>query len=213
MPMSATRTVLVGSVGTGTAFAAVTALRRHWPSQCRIVGQDTNPAHLVTASLLCDTFVRCPPSADPGFLNHLMGVAEKSRIDTYLPLMPAELSLVREHAAELERRGITLIVADRHSQVDASDKWAVVQAALAHGIPVPKTALERAPDGLEEVFAKPRFGYGSRGTVKLSIAAYSVMPESDRRGLVFQQVCDGPEVTVDAFVPAPGGTVHALAGR
>jgi carbamoylphosphate synthase large subunit len=209
--MSAARTTLVGSVGTGTAFAAVTALRRHWPSECRIVGQDTNPAHLVTASLLCDEFVRCPLSADPGFLKHLLTITEKSGVDTYVPLMPVELSLVRKHATELERRGITLVAADRHSETDASDKWAVVNAALAHGIPVPRTALEHAPDGLEEVFAKPRFGVGSKGAVKLSGADYRAMPESDRHGLVFQQVCDGPEVTVDAFVHSPGGAVHALA--
>lgn len=205
------RVVLLGSAGAGAAFAAATSLRRNWPFSVSIVAQDTNPAHLVTTSLISHHFAQCPASSSDLFAEHLLSVVARYNVDAYLPLVPAEVSVARRLAGDLESCGVRLLVADRSSPVELSDKWAFAGAAMSLGLPVPPTELGRLPRDGAWFFIKPRFGFGSRGTAKLSRADCERIAPQELGETLFQVVCEAPEVTVDAFVAPDDSYVFALA--
>lgn len=200
------RTVLIGSAGTGTGFAAACALRRVWSRSVRIVAMDINPRHLVTTSLLADEFQQVPLSAAPEFPAALLGLLERHRVDTYLPLFPEEIAL----AAQLRDEGriaapVAVLAPAAKASALCADKSALSQLLPQHRVPVPRTAAADAPFAAAEFFLKPKNATGSRGARKIA-ASELVSAVGSRAGdWIVQEICAGPEVTVDAFVnPADG---------
>jgi carbamoylphosphate synthase large subunit len=192
--------VLLGSAGTGTAFGAASALRRHWSERVTIVAMDTNPRYLVTASLLCDGFEQVPPSDDEAFPAALLAITKHYRVDTYLPLV--DIELVR--AAELRDsfflpRGIRVLAPPLHSARICLDKYLAALWMEKHAIPTPQTALASQAFRADHYFLKPRQGFGSRGTRKIARTELDRIPESERDDWIVQALCSGPEVTVDVF--------------
>jgi len=194
------RVVLLGSAGTGTAFAAACSLRRAWSQSVKIVAIDINPMHLVTTSLLADCFVKVPLSTAPEFQSKLLGILEHHKVDTYLPLLPEEIAL----AARLREGGhisktVAVMAPSLAASVACADKWKLGYLLTKHGVPVPKTALASEPYVAEDYFLKPKNGTGSRGVRKIKAQELSKFVGSDAEEWVLQEVCSGPEVTVDAF--------------
>lgn len=204
--MNKQRTVLIGSVGTGTGFAAVFALRRVWSQSVRVVAMDINPRHLVTTSLLADQFEQVPISASPEYPATLLGILQRYAVDTYLPLLPEEIALASRLRAE--RRiptTVTVMVPPPAGSAACADKWELSQLLPKHGVPVPRTAPASAPFSAEELFLKPKSATGSRGAQKVKAAELLAVVGQCAADWVVQEICVAPEVTVDAFYdPASG---------
>lgn len=204
-------TLLVGSAGTGTAFHAICALRRHWYDCCTIVSQDINPPHLVTAALFADHHEQCPLATDAGFVDYLSGTIRRHNANQYLPLIPDEVAIARTSRSTINDAGASVISAAVDSPIDLSDKWAVAEASIAAGIPTPSTALAEPLGDHEAFFAKPRFGFGSRGAGVMTRSELASLDSHSKAELIVQERCEGPEVTVDAFVLPEDGYTHAIA--
>ncbi len=91
------RTVLLGSAGTGTAYASMLALRKNWGDSVKIIAIDSNPKHLVTSSLLADKFIQVPLNSDPEFKNKLQAILTDENVDTYIPFIDHEICVVSIH--------------------------------------------------------------------------------------------------------------------
>jgi carbamoylphosphate synthase large subunit len=198
--------VLLGSAGTGIAFAAACALRRVWSQSVKIVAIDINPRHLVTTSLLADVFEQVPLSASPKFSESLLGILRRYEVDTYLPLFPEEIALAALlHSKRNIPASVSVMAPPPMASAACADKWALSQLLPMHGVPVPETAPASAPFAAEEFILKPKDGTGSRGVQKVKASELS-MKVSGRAGeWVVQEICMPPEVTVDSFYdPADG---------
>ena len=205
-------TILVGALGTGTAFGAVSAIRRNFSRDVRVLGIDINPPSLVTASLLCDQTFQVGPSDAPEFAGRLVALIHEHRIHAFLPLLPGEIdSAIRiPHQAQippsfeflfgsLALAGLTL------------DKLTLFEWLRKQGLPTPMTALAGLAFGENQYFLKPRAGAGSRGARRVSALELSSLPEARDDAWIIQEICDGTEVTVDAFSDPELGFFRALA--
>jgi carbamoylphosphate synthase large subunit len=189
---------LIGSAGTGTAFAAAMALRRRWPDRVRLVAMDMNPGHLVTSALLADAFEQVPASSDTEFAAALVDILRRHHIDTYLPLI--DLEILR--AAELREKGllphglVTLApsAASARACLDKLETASIVQSA---GIAVPLTAPATQPFASKQYFLKPRRGFGSRGAGIVARDELDLRAAPRAEDWVVQEICPGPEMTVD----------------
>jgi carbamoylphosphate synthase large subunit len=198
------KTVLIGCAGTGTGFAAVSALRRTWKHDVNIVCTDINPPHLVTAALLADIFEVARPVSDESYRDELVRIIKAHHVTVYLPLLPEEIIIAASiKGSALVPPYLRILAPSEASAIKASDKWQTAQLLLGAGLPTPLTYLASAVEvASHELIAKPRFGYGSRG---VRIVPPGHQPEGDQE--IFQEVCSGPEVTIDAFSdPARGFT-------
>jgi carbamoylphosphate synthase large subunit len=192
--------VLLGSAGTGTAFAAATALRRHWNDSVTILAMDINPKQLVTTSLLADMFQQVPLSENPEFPAVLMELIDKYHIDTYLPLLDVELACAAElRGASLLPGELCLLAPPESTAHICLDKYRAAVWMGHQGIPTPTTSLASKPFAGESFFLKPRKGFGSRGTRIISRAELETILPVERDAWIIQTVCAEPEVTIDAF--------------
>jgi hypothetical protein len=69
--------------------------------------------------------------------------------------------------------------------------------AESNNVRVPATQHLSDLDDLSECFVKPRMGFGSRGAKKMTVLEARELENPDE--LVFQELCDGPEVTVEIY--------------
>jgi carbamoylphosphate synthase large subunit len=209
--MENSRVVLIGAAGTGTAFGAACAIRRVWSQSVKLVVMDINPRHLVTASLLADYFEQVPPSASPGFVDTLLGILQRYSVDTYLPLLPEEIWL----AARLHEEGripstVNVMVPSLAASDACADKLTLSQLLSKEGLPVPRTAPASSPFPGKKFFLKPKNGTGSRGARPVHISElFGVVGESGSDWIV-QEICQRPEVTVDAFFDPGSNFSYAL---
>lgn len=208
---SAMHIVLLGAAGTGTAFAAACSLRRHWSRAVNIIAMDTNPLHLVTASLLSDHFEQVPGSASPEFSGALEKIIHRYNVDTYLPLMPPEIELSASlRDRDVLPRGLGLLAPSGRGGALCGDKWSLFEALRAREIPVPMTTLASRPFPSDWYLLKPRSGFGSRGVARVAArdleAATAGIPEN----WIVQEPCESPEITVDAFCCAASGIRRSI---
>lgn len=209
--MSRQRTVLIGSAGTGTGFAAVCALRRVWSQSVRVIAMDIHPRHLVTTSLLADGFHQVPLSAAPAFPAVVLDLLQRHQVDAYLPLLPEEIVLAaRMREQGLIANSVVVLAASQEASALCADKWALSQFLPEHGVPVPKTATAAEPFAAEAYFLKLRRGTGSHDARKLQAAELAAALGARAEDWVVQEICSPPEVTVDAFFDPMSGFSHAV---
>lgn len=211
MNIASPKKVLIGAAGTGTAFGAITALRRVWSEDVYILAIDTNPRHLVTASLLANHFEQVPAVASMEFPDILAEIIRSHSVDTYMPLLPEEIAL----AANLKAEGkipprLRLLTPSPTSSRICADKFELAHHLSSKKIPVPKTAIASNPFPADNYFIKPRKATGSRGASKISAAELQKMAGDQSQQWIIQELCSGPEITVDAFYDPKEEFLHAI---
>src|SRR5215472_12055962 len=193
------QTVLLTAVGAGAGFASVVALRRHFASGIRIIAADTNPSELVTASLLSDRFFRIPGWRAPAFPARLQEIVRAEAVTTYVPLLDGEIALAAELASTGWLKRTTIVAPGGDVARRCLDKWQCAQWLVDHGVPTPRTWLgtDDLPSG--DYFLKPRSGNGSHGVRRVSSRDLQELETEARAESIVQELCAGPEVTVDVF--------------
>jgi hypothetical protein len=194
------RVVLLGAGGTGTAFAIAMRLKAHWAESVRLVVTDTNPAELVTTSLFADAFIQAPPASDAAFAPFLRDLLIRANVATYIPILNDEIRLAATLAQDPAFAHVDIWSSPTHAlctDKDSADAWLTQLGVRTPARIDPETAHDPGP-----WFAKPRNGFGSRGTGPLTRAAYRALSPETQADLLLQEICAPPEVTVDSFYDA-----------
>lgn len=192
--------VLIGSGGTGAAFAALLSLRRNWDSSVHVVVIDTNPARLVAASVLADEFETVPPFSDSGAAEAVCEVAARHSIDTYMPIFDSEVILAaRLRDAGRLPAGVRVLSPSTASALICEDKLATYRWLIDQGVPTPFTSELGAGVPPEGWFLKRRRGYGSRGARRVVVNDPAWPTGEERHEYILQALCSPPEVTADVF--------------
>jgi len=201
-------TVIVCAAGSGVSYGLIHRLRITWGSKVHIVALDINPAHLVSASVLADEFIQVAPSTDIRFQKQLSSVLYRHTNSHIYPVVNSDFYAL----AELRRSGTfkecDFVCPDDRYLSLATDKLFLDRTMQSIGIPTPETFtaedIERkyVPECL---FIKPRNGFGSLGARGITRNAILAMRENELQNFIVQEVCSGPEVTIDAFVDAKLG--------
>ncbi len=203
--------VLLCAAGTGIAFATVTALRKHWGGDIKIVVADTMPRHLATSSLQADACEHVPPITDASFQDRLLEIIEEHQIETYLPLPPEEIAITAFLRGDGDfPSSLKIIAASNEVEEIVCDKYLTSLWLERHGLPSPCTALATEPFAAGRYFFKPRHGKGSLGAHVLSAQELGQLDEATLAEGVVQEICAGPEVTVDVFFDDRTGFVVCL---
>jgi carbamoyl-phosphate synthase large subunit len=220
-------TVLLTAAGVPGSAALIRALRENGEREVRVVGTDM--AELAIGRHLCDAFHVVPGGADPGFVEALLAVCERERVDVVLPQSSYELPAL---AAARERFEAAVLVASPDAVRRSNDKAETYALLDAIGAPGPAWRLARgreevrsAADALgypgEEVAVKPLESSGSRGFRRLSASAdaltelltnrpgvapalkleelLALLPEEGGPQLLVMELARGRERTIDGI--------------
>jgi carbamoylphosphate synthase large subunit len=194
---SKTKSILIGSSGTGSAFSTVLALRRNWGSSMKIISMDINPSYLVTSSLLTDKFFQVPESANPDFKKIIPKILSDECIDTYIPFIDEEISI----AASMYEEGvinaeIELLVKSSEIAETCNDKFKTYLWLTENNIMTPECfSIKSELNQSDHYVLKPRKGYGSQ-VISLS-KCKEILTELSPDEYLVQCECEKPELTVD----------------
>ena len=163
-------TVLLTASGVPGSAALIRALRENRERELRLVGTDMS--ELAIGRHLCDSFHVVPAGSDPTFVDALVEICERDRVDAVLPQSSYELQALAEGK---ERFGETTVLVASPEAVrrsnDKAETYALLDAIGVRGpawrrvtgsAEVAAAAFELGyPD--EDVAFKPLVSSGSRG--------------------------------------------------
>ncbi len=183
---------------------------------------------------LSNKFYQVPPPERSDFINALLDISDREKIEVILPQVTRELIPLAENKHLFESRGIRIAISSKRSIEIANDKWNITEAAIECGVPAPVSILTKnerefikAVQELgypeKKVVVKPRLSNGLRGLRILTEEKWDVnrflseKPESLEISL--QDILDilrkgnWPELIVQEFLPGIEYTVDVFRGN
>jgi carbamoyl-phosphate synthase large subunit len=166
-------TVLVTAAGAPGAVGIVQSLRANKERALKIIGSDMR----VNASgrPFLDGFHQVPRGRDPGFIDAVIDVCEKSGAEVVIPLSTEELlAFASEKERIADSCGAQVCVSNRKAVETANEKARLFEALGAAGVPVPSHVSITSADDLRNaattlgyphvpICMKPSFAHGGRG--------------------------------------------------
>lgn len=142
----------------------------------RIIAADLS--NLAPALYVADTYYLVPRIDDPAYLDRILDICRKEKINAVTTLIDPEIELLAKNRARFEEIGVEVLAPYTETAELCFDKFKMYQYLTAHGVPTTETwgdyasAMEAVESGslVFPVFVKPRTGSGSVGARKVQDA-------------------------------------------
>ena len=199
----------------GTRNLLVRYFKKNGNGIGKVVGTDCS----VYAPALYETDAHyiVPRMTEPGYLDTILDICRKEKIDAVLPLQEDELSLIASHRKLFEDAGITPIVSNAEAVNLCRDKYAFYKYLQSHNLPT-LTSCDSFEAFMKEseagnmnlpVFMKPMRGCGSIGIQKVEhLDLLQVLCKYQDRmedSYIIQNYADGEEFGADIYVDLLSG--------
>jgi carbamoylphosphate synthase large subunit len=202
--------ILIGAAGTGTSFGIVSRFRAIWGTDIYIAGVDIFEKKLVTSSIFLDDFFQVCRSSNPMFSHEISKIIKDSEIDIFIPILNDEIALAANLQRDSNFKGVQFWSSETYAK--CVDKRFATDLLKTNGLPVP-----REYDGNEsklrsaEWFIKPVNGFGSVGAKFIAESEIESISDVEMNNSIIQEICNGPEITVDSFYDHESGFSRAYA--
>lgn len=90
-----------------------------------------------SAKYLVDVFYRVPPVSADNYIDTILDICKKEKVDIYFPSISAEVTKVSERRKEFEDLGVLLSISNLESVEIANNKLRTYEVLEKAGIPVP----------------------------------------------------------------------------
>ena len=224
-------TVLVSACGAQFMPGLADCLKNNGERTIRIIGVDMGIDPTVLQ--LVDALYQVPRASDPAYVDCLIDICKKEKVDVILPFMSAELLPLIDRKADFDAIGTKVSVSDRHSVEITTNKYKFYAFLKEQGLPVPKFAPIRTVDELipaceacgypnNAVCVKATELSGSRGIriVKPGVSRFDILfgekPNSffttmDELYATLREKDTMPEMMAMEYLPGMEGSVDLIA--
>ncbi len=206
-------TAVVCASGSGVSFGLIQRLRSRWGEKVHIIGLDSNPAPLVTASVVVDEFYTVCQSNERVFLDQISDILDKHDGAHVYPALNSDFTALSEIRKLEKFRNCDFVCPVDDKIKFVKDKLALFEALSAINVPTPKLFTTKdIENGCcdDELFVKPRDGCGSKGARKVNKKELVTYDRKLLNSIIVQEVCQKPEVTVDVFIDIVRGDFAAV---
>ncbi len=169
----------------------------------------TDSSSLSAGFLMADINEVIPQADEHSFLDRLFQIIKMYKVEVLMPSSGSDIYPYSENRKQLAEMGAEAIVSDRDKLEICRDKMLTFQT-LSNKFLLPFTTAESNRIDTFPVLAKPRFGKGSRGIVKIDDESDLKYIISKRDDLVFQEYLPGTEYTVDVLSDLNGKPMFAV---
>ena len=179
--------------------------RKSMDEDDRIIAADLS--NLAPALYMADTYYLVPRIDDPAYLDTILDICCKEKVDAVTTLIDPEIELLAKNRARFEKNDVEVLVPYTETAELCFDKFKMYQYLTAHGIPTPDTwgdyasAMVAVESGslAFPVFVKPRTGSGSVGARKVQNAEMlKTLCEADS-SLIIQRLMQG-DLDADVYI-------------
>lgn len=165
-------TVLITAAGNVFMPGTTACLRQVTERKIRLIGADMNEDPTTLA--MFDACYQVPKGNDPGYVDAILEICRKEKVDVVLPIMSVELNALSARSAEFAAEGILISVSDPEPLRIANNKTLLLDYMKEKGMPCAEYITVRNPDALRQavldmgypersVCVKASEGSGSRG--------------------------------------------------
>lgn len=178
----------------------------------------TDCSELAPAIYEADKHYIVPRMSAPGYLDVILDICGKEKIDGVLSLIDPELSLLAAHAEQFRALGTTVIGSSYDLCEMALDKMQMFHWLVAHGYKCAKSYMEKDAfyGDLEAgkitfpVFVKPARGSASISISKVYDRETIELLFAHEDGLMIQEFLDGQEIGADVYIDMISGEVVSV---
>ncbi len=164
--------ILMTGAGAPGCPSILNCLRNNGERELYIVGVDMNP--MATCRTKVDKFYKVPAAADPTFIDTVLEICKKEKIQALISIVTRELELFAKAKDKFAAIGTIVTTMDYEPLHIANNKGLLLTAMKEGGLPTPGFHVVHTPKELVNavhelgypklpVVVKPTFGNGSRG--------------------------------------------------
>ena len=167
------------------------------------------------AIYMADKYYIVSRMTEPGYVDDIIEICIKEKINVVLPLQEDELLLMAKNKIKFSNKGILLAVSDYETVSLCRDKYEMYRFLCKNKIPTVETVLseevEKILPTMQEVFVKPRNGAGSIGNMRVnSKELLKALVNTCEDSLIIQPYIEGKEYGIDVFVDWISGDIISM---
>lgn len=211
--------VLVSGASGIVGYGVLRSLRQA-RQQCSLIGTSIYDDSVAPA--FCDVFEQAPPTNAPEYLDWLLAVLRRHRIDLLIPGIEIDMYHWVEHVPEILATGALPLLNEPGLIALCKDKWDFYQRLVAAGVScVIESSVKQDFAALAAQFGlpfllKPRRGFGSKGIVRVTSEDVFLKHRADIGPVLMAQPIvgnDEEEFTTSAFCDGRGGYFASMTLR
>lgn len=178
----------------------------------------TDMSNLAPSIYEADKFYTVPRMTAPGYLDVILNICEKEKIDGVLSLIDPELSLLAEHKEKFAAVGTTVIGSSYELCERSLDKFEMYGWLVEHGYKCAKSYMDKEAFYADVVAGKityPVFVKPARGSASIAISkvydkeTVELLFEHSE-GLMIQEFLDGQEIGADVYIDMVSGEIVSI---
>ena len=178
----------------------------------------TDASELGPAIYDADKYYIVPAITEPGYIDLILGICRKEKIDGILSLIDPELSLLAENADRFRAVGTTVIGSSYELCEIVLDKYRMFQWLTEHGYNCAQSWLDKeafysavkAGEAAYPVFVKPARGSASISISKVYDQETVEILFAHEEGLMIQEFLNGQEIGADVYIDMRSGEVVSI---
>ncbi|MGN8848039.1 ATP-grasp domain-containing protein [Bariatricus sp. HCP28S3_C2] len=178
----------------------------------------TDMSNLAPSIYEADKYSTVPRMTAPGYLDVILDICKKEKIDGVLSLIDPELSLLAENKEKFAAVGTTVIGSSYELCEMSLDKYEMYKWLTSHGYKCAKSYMNKeefyadveAGKAQYPVFVKPARGSASIAISKVYDKETIELLFSHSEGLMIQEFLDGQEIGADVYIDMISGEVISI---
>ena len=141
-------TVMMSASGSQFAPGIIKCFKDNGEREIKVVGGDmsTDP----TNQYLVDKFYRVPAVKDPAYVDILLDICKKEKVDIFFPQMSAELPVLLENISRFDDAGIKVSITRNDSLYIANNKLKLFKFMKENNIPFSKFSVISSLDDFDK---------------------------------------------------------------
>ncbi len=199
-------TILVPSASAPAGINTIKSLKMvKYP--VRIVASDTNP--ISAGFFMSDAYEVLPEIDSKLYTTRLFEIIAKHRIGILMPSSGYDIYRYSENKEKLIKLGALPVVSDKQTMEVCRDKMETFNY-LSKKFDLPFTTIDYKKAGKFPLIAKPRYGKGSKGILKIDNEDEINYAQFKKDNLIFQEYLPGTEYTIDVLSDLEGEPIIAV---
>lgn len=190
----------------GTRNKIVEYFKRELKGQGKVIATDCS--NLAPAIYEADKYYIVPRITDENYIDIILDICKKEKINTLISLIDPELSLIAKNIRLFKEIGVNPIISDYDKVEMCFDKYEMYKFLIDNNFRTPRSYInkEKFIKGLENgditfpVFVKPVRGSASININKISNKEELEVVWKQADNLIIQEFMDGQEYGADVYI-------------
>ena len=178
----------------------------------------TDMSELAPAIYEADKYYIVPRMTEPGYLDVILDICEKEKIDGVLSLIDPELSLLAKNKDKFKAAGATVVGSSYELCEMSLDKYEMYEWLKEHGYKCAKSYMDKdefyadveAGKAYYPVFVKPARSSASIAISKVYDKETVELLFAHDEGLMIQEYLNGQEIGADVYIDMVSGEIVSI---